>query len=154
MPISAVSNSDQVTVTGPLVVQSDPMGAATSLSFDNANITTDGSGNLTVLNVTAKSVQGGVANGGATSLAQTLASSGTISNGQNRVYRISAGTNATVSALVLTNGSVDGQDLTIVNVGATGVTIATHVSPATTIAASAAAGFEWDAGTTLWYHKV
>lgn len=154
MPISSVSNLDAVTVTGPLVVQNDPMGAATSLSFDNGNFTSDGSGNLTMLAANIKSVQGGVANGGATSLAQTLATSGTVSNGSNRVYRISAGTNATVSALVLTNGSVDGQDLTIVNVGATACTIATHVGTATTVAASAAASFEWDAGTTLWYHKV
>lgn len=153
MPISSVSNADQVTIQGPLVVQNDPLGAVASLSFDNGNFISDGSGNITVLNLNAKSVQGGVANGGATSLAQTLASSGTISNGQNRVYRVSAGTNATVSALVLTNGSTDGQDLTIVNVGATGMTIATHVTPATTIAASAAAGFVWDAGTTLWFHK-
>lgn len=153
MPIQVLTNADSTTITGPLVVQNDPAGAAASVSFDNANITSDGSGNLTMLALTAKGVSGGVANGGAASLAQTLASSGTINNTTSRVYRISAGTNATVSALVLTNGSTDGQDLTVVNVGATGVTIATHVGTATTIAASAAASFEWDAGTTLWYHK-
>jgi len=91
MPISVVSNSDAVTVTGPLVVQSDPAGAATTLSFDNGSISTDGSGNITMLAATIKSVNGGVANGGSTTAAQSMTTAGTISNGNNRVYRILAG---------------------------------------------------------------
>jgi hypothetical protein len=151
MPIQVVSNSDAVTVTGPLIVQSDPMGAATTLSFDNGNVTTDGSGNVTMLLATVKGIQGGVANGGATTAAQSMTTSGTISNGANRVYRILAG--ATASNLTLTKGTVDGQDLTLVNVSATAATITGNVAAAVTVAVSTASSLEWDAGLTLWFHK-
>ncbi len=119
---------------------------------DSGNLVTDGAGNLTCLQATMQSVVGGVANGGATSLAQSITTSGTISNGNNRVYRILAG--ATASNLTLTKGTTDGQDLTIVNVAATNAIITGNVSPTSTVVASGAAAFEWDAGTTLWYHKV
>lgn len=152
MPISVVSNSDAVTITGPLTVQNDPMGAATSLSFDNGNVTTDGNGNVTMLVATVKGLQGGVANGGSTTAAQSMTTAGTISNGNSRVYRILSG--ATASNLVLTKGTIDGQDLTLVNVSATNAILTTtNLAAAATVTANAAASFEWDAGTTLWYHK-
>lgn len=110
------------------------------------------SDNLTVAQfATLNGVEGGVANPGATSLAQSVTTSGTISNGAARNYRILAG--ATATALTMTKGTVEGQDLTLINVSATNAVITGNVGATTTVVANSAAAFEWDAGTTLWYHK-
>lgn len=153
MPVTVVTNTDNVTITGPLTVQNDPMGTVATLSLDNGNMTSDGSGNITMVKLKCQSIAGGVQNGGATSLAQTVNAAATITNGSFQTIRIAAGA-ATTTSCALTTGTVDGQDLTVVNISATNVVISTNVGVASTVVASGAASFKWDAGTTLWYHRV
>lgn len=98
---------------------------------------------------------GGVQNPGAASLAMSVTSAGTITPVNGRIVRIQT-SGTSVTSVALATGAFDGQDLTIINTGATAVTISTNVAPITTLLATAgaAAGFTWDAGLTLWCHKV
>jgi hypothetical protein len=152
MPLDILTNPDQVRILGPVTIATNP--ASTGV----ANITLDSTGNLTstgnitVANVTATGVVGGgVLSPGATTAAATIANNGTIAS-SGRVTRIIA--TAACTSAALAKGTVDGQELTVLLVGATAVTVSTFVSASTTLSAATASGWEWDAGSTLWYHKV
>lgn len=141
---------DSNIVTDVLTVAS----AATvnTLTATVATQTTGTINNLTVATLaTVKSLGGGVQNSGATSLAQTITNNATITNGAFRVHRVTA--TAACTSAALTAGTVDGQDLSLINVGATAITISTLSSPITTLAVTGAVAYVWDAGSTLWYHK-
>lgn len=124
------------------------------------SIVTDGqsgqAGNLTVANLaTLGGIAGGIRGAGAASNAATIANAGTIAapGSAIRVVRVQAGAATTTSCAIAT-GSIDGQDVTLINAGATNIVISTNVSAATTLAASGACAFIWDAGLSLWCHKV
>ncbi len=132
--------SNAATITGPVSIVAD------------GNLQP---GNLTVANLSSLGgVAGGILGAGALTNAATITNNGTIAapGSAIRVVRIQA-TAACTSAAIAT-GTIDGQDLTLINAGATAITISTNVSAATTLAASGAAGFSWDAGLALWCHKV
>lgn len=152
MPLDILTAPDQVRILGAVTIGSDPnsTGVANFTLDATGNLTT--TGNLTVANITATGVQGGgVLNPGATTAAATITNNGTIAT-TGRIARIIA--TAACTSAALAKGTVDGQDLTILLVGATAVTVSTFVTASTTLAATTATGWEWDAGTTQWFHKV
>lgn len=138
--IANTQPSNATTIAGPLSVVADQ------------NLQP---GSLTVANLsTLGGVAGGVLGAGTLTNAATITNNGTIAapGSSIRVVRIQA-TAACTSAAIAT-GTLDGQDLTLLNAGATAITISTNVNAATTLAATGAAGFSWDAGLSLWFHKV
>ena len=146
MPITVVTNTDAVTITGPLVVQNDPAGAATTVSFDNAKITSDGSGNLNVASV-AGSISGS---------ASAIANNGTIPSSVG-VQRVTAA--AACTGAILAAGSRAGQQVVVINESAAANTITfaasgtSNVAGGTTVSLAGLAAhlFVWDTGTSLWY---
>jgi hypothetical protein len=112
--------------------------------------------NLTVANLTTLGgLAGGILGAGSLTNAATVTAGGTIAAPGSgiRIVRIQAGSASTTSCALAT-GAIDGQDLILINPGATAITISTNVSAATTLAASGAVSFNWDAGLALWCHKV
>jgi len=168
------SGNAVLTINGPLIGDN---GSGSSL------FQSDGSGNVTCVNLTATTslvgtqtsislvnltatgtlaasiLGGGVLNAGATSLAATIVNNATIAT-TGRVQRVLATAACTSAAVAV--GTVNGQDLTILCLGATNITASTNI-----ISANAASlvmsfgnayGLVWDqtgaAGTGSWYHKV
>jgi hypothetical protein len=162
MPISVVSNSDQVTVTGPLVVQNDPMGTATTLSLDNGNISTDGLGNLTFQNLITQGAKLVLSN---QSAVVNLTSTTTIATA--KVISRTSANGAAVTAMTLAAGSVNGQVVIVTNEDNTaansitfGTTIATNLvfgATASTIAGGSFAIFIWfaslNSGNGAWVRQ-
>jgi len=134
--VGNVTQSGNLTIVSGLTVS----GVATAISD------TVMSGNLTVASIaTLAQVGGGVVGTTAVSVTggQTIAVTG-------RVSRIT-GTGAT--SVALATGTVDGQDLTLINLGVA-VTISTNIRATYTLATTSSIGLVWDAGSTLWFHKV
>ncbi len=137
MPANFFNDPATATLNGSLTI------AADHRTGDN--------GTLTVVNVIATRVSGGVLNAGAASLAQSIATSpaNTITTAGGRIARI---TGAGIATCALQTGTVDGQEITIINVGAAS-TCTVNVGANVAIASGVGARFTWDAGTTLWYSK-
>ncbi len=148
MPIDVLTNADNVRILGSLTVADDPNGNSGNF---NVSGTTTITGNLTAVNVIATRISGGVLNAGAASLAQTIATSpaNTITAAGGRVARI---TGAGIATCALAPGTVDGQEITIINLGATS-TITVNMGANLALTTLTASRAVWDAGTTLWYSK-
>lgn len=138
MPMDVFSNSDSVTILGPVTISQDPNSGS--------------GGNLTV---------NGTLGGGQSSSAATIASSGTITTSGVRVARTTVA--GAVTAVILQTGSVAGQELTVVNENTTGSNTITMAASGTSnvadgtstvISGLRCAKFVWDSGTSLWYHTV
>lgn len=154
MPYDALTNADNFRVMGSLTVVSDPAGNAGNVNIAGAATITGATsltGDLTAVNVIATRVSGGVLNPGAASLAQTIATSpaNTITTAGGRVARI---TGAGIATCALQPGTVDGQEITIINLGATS-TVTVNMGANLVLTTLLASRAVWDAGTTLWYSK-
>jgi len=142
------SPTPSATFAGPVSIVNDPQSStAASLAVQGGVTLNSGAGNTTIggILVAQKPIAGGVLGTTAASITggQTIASTG-------RVSRIT-GTGAT--SVAVATGTVDGQDLTIINLGVA-VTLTTNMQATYTLATTAAIGLVWDAGSTAWFHKV
>lgn len=115
-------------------------------------ITVNPNGNLTV---------GGQIQGGVSASAPTVTASGTISTAGIRQARVVASTTS-ATALVLQAGTIDGQEITVVNLATTGANSLTFAASGSSNVADGAttvvsglrcATYRWDKGTSLWYHS-
>lgn len=96
---------------------------------------------------------GEVGGGVLSTAAQSLAAGGTVTVGSGvRVVRISVA--AIAGAINMPTDSVDGRDLTVINVGTAALTLVTNVAGGgKSIASGAASGFSYDVTGTLWYAR-
>lgn len=132
--------SPTLTVSGPAII------GGTLTAQANAVV----SGNLTVAQLaTLGEVGGGVLS----TAAQSLAAGGTVTVGSNvRVVRISVA--AIAGAINMPTDTVDGRDLTVINVGTAALTLVTNVAGGgKAIASGASSGFSYDVTGTLWYAR-
>lgn len=138
MPLDVFTNSDNVTILGPVSISTDPV--------------TGQGGNLTV---------NGTFGGGQSSSAATIASSGTITTSGVRIARVTDA--GAVTAVVLQTGTVAGQELTVINENTTGSNTITMAASGTSnvadgtstvISGLRCAKFVWDSSTSLWYHTI
>jgi hypothetical protein len=160
MPIDILSNADNTRILGSLTVANDPQGNAGNVNIQGtATISgattfvgaTGLTGDLTAVNVIATRISGGVLGAGAASLAQTIATSpaNTITTAGGRIARI---TGAGIATCALQPGTVDGQEITIINLGATS-TVTVNMGANLVLTTLLESRATWDAGTTLWYSK-
>ena len=130
--IATTSPVNQATITGGLTFIADPETRDAPLLI-------------------AGQVGGGVLGSG--TLAQSLAAGGTVTVGSGvRVVRISVA--AIAGAINMPTDSVDGRDLTVINVGTAALTLVTNVAGGGfAIASGASSGLSYDVTGTLWYHR-
>ncbi len=151
--LGTASISGATTITGATTMVGNLVASGTANISGATTITgaTNLTGDLTAVNVIATRVSGGVLNAGAASLAQTIATSpaNTITTAGGRVARI---TGAGIATCALGPGTVDGQEITVINLGATS-TITVNVGANLVLTTLLATRAIWDAGTTLWYSK-
>lgn len=105
------------------------------------------------------SVTGGLAidtfSGGVKPLA-AIATSGTVVIASARVVRLSVAAGATASAIAMPNGTLDGQDVTLINENATGASTlilpsAANLPTAVTISgANVGKRLVWTSATSIW----
>jgi hypothetical protein len=110
---------------------------------------------VTTANLSVGAMYGGVDNAGATTAALAVTDASTIAIDSNvRITRVKPGASAT--SVVVATGTLDGQELTILNVGSVIVSLAaTNLSAgAQTVATSNAVGLVYDLGLTKWFHRL
>jgi len=144
-------NAEALTITaGPLKA------TAGSVSLDNGNLTTDGSGNLTAKNLSVAQVAGGQS--AATTFA--AATGNTIATSGVRVARVATSAASTSISNILATGNVAGQEITVINENTTagstldfaGGSATSHIIGAgTVVSGMVAARFVWNSATTFWY---
>ncbi len=139
--------NNTATIYGPLAIVTDGNKQAGSLSFDDGKIKSDGSGNLTL---------GGIAAQGKAAT-QAVATGGTITLTSGAgMYPLTAAAAAT--GMIMTKGTLDGQQCTLVNEGATN-TITFAAAGTSNVALGVGAALAayvkmvliWDNVTQLWY---
>ena len=144
-------------VKGGLTVSAGGITAAgaSASSFDGGNFTTDGSGNITVANLTSSGQSGGM------SATATIANAATIAT-TSRIARITA--TAAVTQVVVGTGTKAGQELTILHTGAAASSITfctagssaggSNVATDFVISGLTCSKFVWDVTSALWYPVV
>lgn len=149
-------NAEALTVTvGPIKA------TAGTLSLDNGNLTTDGSGNITAKNFTGSNASVKQLSGGQ-SAATTFAaaSANTIATSGVRVARVATSGASTSVSNILATGNSPGQEVTVINENTTagstldfagGSATSNIVGAGTVVSGLSAARFIWDSGTSFWY---
>jgi hypothetical protein len=143
MPVDVLTNADLTRIVGPVQINSDPAGAAASLSVNGQTVISS-LGNVT----------GGVQTSG---VVQTLVNTNTINTAGLSSTRVTAA--GAVTGIILQPGTVPDQRITVIHEGAAANT-ATFAAAGTSnvaggvtdsIAGLHAHIFVWDAITSLWY---
>jgi hypothetical protein len=140
---TTMTNSDGVSVRRLSVIE--------GMSLDNGTLTTDGSGNITAVSITAPSLflpQSTVA---------AIANGSTIATANGGIARCTAA--AACTGVIMALGTKTGQTVVVVNESAAANTITmaaagtSNVAGGTTVSLAGLAAhlFVWDAGTSLWY---
>lgn len=152
MPINVFTNPDRLEVFGPSrldITTAAPSGL----------INSDGSGNFAIsgsLTAVSGIVSSAPISGGVSSSIATLAASGTIST-SDRVSRVTTAATAGLTAMILGTGTANGQQCTVLNVGAQHMTMAasgtSNVANGTSavITALTSKQFTWSSAATLWF---
>jgi hypothetical protein len=144
MPLDVFTDPVSVTITGPITVSKDPVSGL------DGTMTVNGTNGLSV-----NSISGGV------SALATIATSGSISIAGVRVARCTVA--GAVTAVTLPTGTLNGQEITIVNENTTAANSITFAASGTSNVANGVstvvsgllcARLVWDAGATLWFHSV
>ena len=152
MPGDFFTNADKTVIAGPLSIIADPVGPAASLNVAG-NLTVTGSqtvsSNLTVSNLATLAEIGGGVLGAASAVA--LVAGGTVTIGSGvRIVRVSVA--AIAGTLNLPTDSVDGREITVLNVGTAALTLVTGIAISLAVASGVGARLTWDVATTLWFH--
>ena len=140
---TTASNSDGVTVRLLTVTGSS--------SLDNGSLTTDGSGNVTAVSITAPALFLPQSN------AAAIANGSTIATANGGIARCTAA--AACTGVIMAAGTKTGQTVVVINESAAANTITmaaagtSNVAGGTTVSLAGLAAhlFVWDAGTSLWY---
>jgi len=115
-----------------------------SVSLDGGLLSSNGSGSLSVA---------GLYGGVATASISVATASGTSIPVANRVVKVSASAVTTSGSCTLAVGTVDGQDVCLINESANNIIISGNMmgAVAATVAASAGQVFAWSATDTKWF---
>jgi len=148
MPLDVFTNTDAVTILGPVTISKDPVTAT------DGNLTVNGTTGITVASggVSAKAMSGGQ------STLATVSTSGTITTSGVRTALCTVAD--AVTAVILQTGTLAAQELTVINENATASKTITMAASGTSnvaggtgcvISALRAVKFAWDSTTSLWY---
>jgi hypothetical protein len=145
---ATISGATVNATTGSVTTLTAPTGTITTLTSTTANLTAASIANIT----------GGIT-GGAAGASVTI--SGTI-NAATRVSKVLTG--SAVTSVIVGSGTTDGQELTILHVGAAASSIAfvaagsaagsSHVATDFVISGQTCSKFVWEITTALWYPVV